>query len=322
MPLGEATAVAHPNIALVKYWGNRDQALRIPANGSISLTLGGLETRTQVRFDSDLDQLTINGQPAEKAAQARVSAHLDLIREMAGTRLGAGVSSHSDFPPAAGLASSAAAFAALTVAGCTAAGLQIDRRGLSSLARRGSGSAARSLFGGFVELLAGSDHLTSFAQPLAPAEHWKLIDLIVLVSRSPKETGSTAGHMAADSSPLQAARVSDTPRRLQECRQAIAARDFERLAHVVEQDSDMMHAVMMTSRPALHYWQPLSLEVMGAVRGLRNRGLAVCYTIDAGPNVHCLCLPEAERNLREALQGLAPNLETLRAVPGEAARLV
>ena len=324
MSVGEATAVAHPNLALVKYWGNRDHALRIPANGSISLTLGGLQTRTQVRFDSglDRDQLTINDQPAEPAAQERVTGHLNLIRELAGKRVPALVSSQSDFPQEAGLASSAAAFAALTLAGCAAAGLKLDRRELSSLARRGSGSAARSLYGGFVELVAGEDHRSSFAQPLAPADHWKLIDLILLVSRESKVTGSTAGHAAADTSPLQAARVADAPRRLQECREAISTKDFARLTEVVEQDSDMMHAVMMTSTPALHYLQPLTLAVMASVRSLRALGVAACYTVDAGPNVHCLCLPEGEQSLRETLEGLSPNQEILRAMPGEAAWLV
>lgn len=324
MPVREAVAAAHPNIALVKYWGDRDHAFRIPANSSISLTLSGLKTETRVGFDPDLDhdQLTINQVPAEPAALLRVGRQLDLIREIAGLKAGAYVHSATDFPMAAGLASSAAAFAALTLAGCAAAGLELDRRELSALARRGSGSAARSIFGGFVELVAGAGHEDSFARPLAEPEHWSIVDLIVLTDQSPKSTGSSVGHSSAQTSPLQPGRVSDAPRRLRACREAVLAKDFQRLAEVVEQDSDMMHAIMMTSSPPLHYWQPGSLAVMAVVRSLRAQGVAVCYTVDAGPNVHCLCLPEAESSLREGLAGHSLEFGILRAVAGPGAWLV
>jgi len=324
MRVREAVAAAHPNIALVKYWGNRDHALRIPSNGSISLTLGGLKTQMRVGFDPDLDrdQLLINQVPAEAAALQRVSHQLDLIRNEAGVRSPAIVHSETNFPMAAGLASSAAAFAALTVAGCAAAGLDLGRTELSALARRGSGSAARSIFGGYVELVAGEDAASSVARPLAEAAHWPIVDLIVLIDPNPKPTGSTEGHSSAQTSPLQAARVSDAPRRLQACREAVLGRDFGRLAEVVEQDSDMLHAVMMTSSPALHYWQPSSLAIMSRVRSLRSQGVAACYTVDAGPNVHCLCLPEAEPKLREGLARLSPDFWILRAEPGPGAWLV
>ncbi len=324
MGVREAVAAAHPNIALIKYWGDRDHALRIPSNGSISLTLSGLKTQTRVGFDPDLDQdqLTINQAPAEAAALQRVGRHLDLIREAAGLRAGAFVHSDTDFPIAAGLASSAAAFAALTLAGCAAAGLELGRAELSALARRGSGSAARSIFGGYVELVAGEDDAASVARPIAEPGHWTIIDLIVVTDPNPKPTGSTAGHSSAQTSPLQAARVSDAPRRLQACREAVLAKNFQHLAEVVEQDSDMMHAVMMTSSPPLHYWQPSTLAVMAQVRSLRAQGVAVCYTVDAGPNVHCLCLPEAESSVREGLADLSFQIGILRAAPGPGAWLV
>ena len=324
MTVHEAVAAAHPNIALVKYWGDRDQALRIPSNGSISLTLGGLKTQMRVRFDPDLDgdQLLINQVPAEAAALQRVSRQLDLIRKEAGFRSRAIIHSETDFPMAAGLASSAAAFAALTLAGCAAAGLELGRAELSALARRGSGSAARSIFGGYVELVAGENAAASVARPIAEPEHWPILDLIVVTDPNPKPTGSAAGHATAHTSPLQEARVSDSPRRLQDCREAVLARDFERLAEVVEQDSDMLHAVIMTSRPAVLYWQPSSLAIMSKVRSLRSQGVGVCYTVDAGPNVHCLSLPEAEPNLREGLAELSPDFWILRAEPGSGAWLV
>jgi len=320
-----SVAIAHPNIALIKYWGNRDDELRIPANGSISLTLGGLENRMSVRFDerSEEDSLIINEVPAEPQMLERASAHLDLLRGMAGVAAGAHLESQTNFPMGAGIASSAAAYAALTLAGSSALELDLDQRALSLIARRGSGSAARSIHGGFVELLAEDSNEASYAQQIASEEHWQIIDLIVIVDEGVKHTGSSIGHTIASSSPLQEARVKDAPRRLLACRNAILERDFQSLAQIVERDSDMMHAIMMTSEPPLHFWSGKTLQVMAAVRDLRARGASVCYTIDAGPNVHCLCLPESEQDVLQAVKnGENGSLTVLRAQPGPSARVV
>lgn len=319
-----AAALAHPNIAFIKYWGNRDHALRLPSNGSISMNLDGLFTRTIVSFQPSLpfDELIINGREVTGAGLERVSYILDLIRSMAGIQERAEVIAENNFPSGAGIASSASAFAALALAGSAAAGLNLSEAELSRLARRGSGSASRSIPAGFVEWQAGTGDEDSYAFSIAAPEHWKLADCIAIVSASHKKTGSTEGHALAPTSPLQAARVADAPRRLDLCRSAILNRDFEALASIVELDSDMMHAVMMTSSPALHYWQPASLSVMQAVRQWRSEGLPLCYTVDAGPNVHVLC-PEDEaqivdRRLRE-IPGVS---DVLVARAGGAAKLV
>lgn len=321
MPLNSATAQAHPNIAFIKYWGNRDQALRIPANGSISLTLAGLQNQTTVRFDAELpaDRVTVNGRSQDAA---RVSRVLDLVRRRAGISEHAEVDSQSDVPPGAGIASSAAAFAALSLAASQAAGLELNPKELSALARRGSGSAARSVLGGYVELPTAADDSSCYAQAIAGPQHWELVDVIAIVSRSPKPVASTDGHALADTSPLQPARVEDAPRRLADCRAAILSRDFDRLASVAEQDSDLMHAVMRTSRPGIYYWLPASVAAMRQVRSLRTEGMAVFYTVDAGPNVHCICLPEAEAAVRERLEQLPGLLEILRGTPGSGAQLL
>jgi diphosphomevalonate decarboxylase len=319
-----ASAQASPNIALVKYWGNRDDDLRLPSNGSLSMTLGGLHTVARVAFDpaATVDTLVIAGQMASPAARVRVSQHLDLVRAATGLTLRARVDSSSNFPAGAGIASSASAFAAITLAATAAGNLTLDPPTLSRIARRGSGSACRSIFGGFVEWQSGDDDSTSFAFPLAPAEHWPLVDLVAVVSQSPKSTGSTEGHRLAATSPLQAARVADTPRRLSACRQAVLHRDFAALAEVVELDSLMMHAVMMTSSPALVYWQPATLTVLHAVADWRRQGAGVCATVDAGPNVHCLCAPGQAQALRPRLQDL-PGVDIVFECPiGEAARLL
>jgi diphosphomevalonate decarboxylase len=318
----QSVAVAHPNIALIKYWGNQDDELRIPANGSFSLTLGGLENRMLVRFQEplDADVLVINGKGAEAVMLDRASQHLDLLRREAGIETRAHIESLTNFPMGAGIASSAAAFAALTVATASALELKLDPRALSRIARRGSGSAARSIHGGFVELLAGDTDNSSYAQQVYPADHWEIIDLVVIVDENIKHTSSTRGHALAISSPLQEARILDAPRRLEHCRNAIRDRDFSSLTQIVERDSDMMHAIMMTSEPALHFWSGDTLEIMAEVRDLRAQGASVCYTIDAGPNVHCLCLPESEGVVLQALENHP--WKVLRAHPGRGARVV
>ena len=300
-----ATAQANPNLAFIKYWGNRNNTLRLPMNGSISMNLDGLYTRTTVSFQPSLpyDELIINGHEVMGHGLDRISYILDIIRGMANIYDRAEVMSENNFPSGAGIASSASAFAALALAGSQAAGLSLTEPALSRLARRGSGSASRSIPGGFVEWQAGESDEDSFAFSIAEPGHWDLVDCVAIVSAAQKKTGSTEGHSLAWTSPLQAARVADAPRRLEICRKAILERDFNTFASIVELDSDMMHAVMMTSTPALHYWKSASLEVMGCVRQWRAEGMPVCYTVDAGPNIHVLCpgseAQSVERGLRE-----------------------
>jgi diphosphomevalonate decarboxylase len=292
-----ATAQANPNLAFIKYWGNRDNTLRLPSNSSISMNLEGLYTRTTVSFQPSLpyDELIINGHEVMGAGLHRISYILDIIRGMANIHERAEVMSENNFPSGAGIASSASAFAALALAGSKAAGLNLSEPELSRLARRGSGSASRSIPGGFVEWQMGTTDEDSFAFSIAEPGHWDLVDCVAIVSAAHKKTGSTEGHAIAGTSPLQSARLADAPRRLDICCRAILERDFNTFASIIELDSDMMHAVMMTSTPQLHYWKPTSLEVMNAVRQWRAEGVPVCYTVDAGPNIHVLC-PGTEAN--------------------------
>jgi diphosphomevalonate decarboxylase len=319
-----ATAQASPNIAFIKYWGNRDNTLRLPVNGSISMNLDGLFTRTTVSFQATLpfDELIINGHEVTGQGLGRVSYILDIVRSMANVTECAEVMTENNFPSGAGIASSASAFAALALAGSKAAGLNLSEPELSRLARRGSGSASRSVPSGFVEWQMGATEDDSYAFSIAEPNHWNLVDCIAVVSASHKKTGSTEGHSIAPTSPLQLARVADAPRRLEICRKAILEKDFDTFASIVELDSDIMHSVMMTSTPALHYWKPASLSVMNAVRQWREDGLPACYTVDAGPNVHVLC-PEAEAHLvEEKLREISGVNDVLVARAGGAAKIV
>ncbi|MDX2136991.1 MAG: diphosphomevalonate decarboxylase [Chloroflexota bacterium] len=318
-----AVAQAHPNIAFIKYWGNTDHSLRLPANSSISMNLSGVETETRVTWDERLaaDTLVLNGREEPGDALTRVVQHLDMLRKRLGLGARAQVETRNNFPTGAGIASSAAAFAALTVAGVAAAGATLTERELTTLARLGSGSASRSVPSGFVEWHAASTHEDSYAETAFAPDHWALVDVIAVISRAHKATGSTAGHRSADTSDLQAARVAGAARRLEICKAAIAARDFAAFAEVVEYDSNLMHAVMMTSRPALFYWLPGSLALMERVRQLRHDGVRVCYTLDAGPNVHCICVREDADQVRSALSSMSEVGEIIVASAGYGARV-
>ncbi|MBM3181333.1 MAG: diphosphomevalonate decarboxylase [Chloroflexi bacterium] len=319
-----ATAQALPNIAFIKYWGNRDNNLRLPSNGSISMNLDGLFTRTTVSFQPSLpfDELIINGHAVMGKGLERISYILDLVRVMAGIEMNAEVMSENNFPAGAGIASSAAAFAALALASSYAAGLTLSEAQLSRLARRGSGSASRSIPSGFVEWKMGTGDDDSAAISIAPPEHWNLVDCIAIVNASHKKTGSTEGHAIAGTSPLQNARVADTPRRLELCRNAILKKDFEAFANIIEHDSDMMHAVMMTSNPPLMYWQAGTVGIFHAVREWRASGLPVAYTVDAGANVHVICLGEQAKEAEQRLRELPGVSDVLVAGVGGAARII
>lgn len=305
----KATAIAHANIALVKYWGKRDQALNLPAVGSISATLGDLFTRTRVSFEKELetDILFLGGTRAGPAAERRVSAFLDLIREMADVRMPARVVSENNFPAGTGLASSASAFASIALAASRAASLVLPAAELSELARRGSGSAARSVFGGFVEMKAGRkpDGRDTVAVPLVQESYWKISFLVVLSSRDPKEIGSREGMLhTARSSPYYRAWIASSMEDLEGMRRAIISRDLEQLGTIAEHSSMKMHALALSSRPAILYWEGTTVTVIRAIRDLRKSGVPVYFTIDAGPEVVALCEPEWADHVRIALEGI------------------
>jgi diphosphomevalonate decarboxylase len=321
--MGKATAVANPNIAFIKYWGKADEARNLPANPSLSMNLAALTTATTVEFRPGLpfDMVTIDGQAASGSALARVIAHLDRVRVLAGTEDRAWVSSRNDFPAGTGLASSASGFAALSLAATRAAGLSLGEAELSRLARLGSGSACRSVPAGFT-LWEGDDDETSFARQVAPPEHWDLRDLVAIVAYQHKAVGSHEGHRLAPTSPCYAVRLAAVPDLLAAVRESIEQRDLVSLGSAMEADALAMHGVMMTSRPSLLYWLPGTVAVLQAVLAWRREGLAVYFTLDAGPNVHCFC-QAADANKVEPRLKAIPGVEAvITSGPGEGVRLV
>jgi diphosphomevalonate decarboxylase len=299
----ESTAIAYPNIAFIKYWGDRDPNLHIPANGSISMNLGDLQTQTQVVFDQKLskDEFFFNGSKKEGNELDRVRIILNQVRNLSNQSLFAHVDSQNNFPTGVGIASSASGFAALSMAASYAAGLQLTEAQLSRLARLGSGSACRSVPDGFVEWLAGEDDHSSYAVSIAKHDHWGLIDCIAVVNQTEKTIPSLNGHSIAQSSPLQTSRLEGSRQRLDICRQAIVDQDFDKLAEISELDSNLMHAVMLTSSPSLIYWEPATIALMKAVPIWRKEGLPVFFTIDAGPNVHIICIEGYEEKVQKRI---------------------
>ena len=319
-----ATARVGSNIAFVKYWGVADATLNIPLSNSISMTLADAYTTTTVAWDDtgvlERDAFVLDGVTQSTARSQRLTRHLDLL---AGVEWRAWVTSENNFPTASGIASSASGFAALTVAGCAALGLGLDATRLSAIARRSSGSASRSLFGGFVEWEQGSNDADSVAFPLHGPEHWDLWDVVAVVSGEEKKLSSAGGHLLAKTSPLLDGRIAQVDGWLAETRAAIAERDIHRLGPVIELDALAMHSVMMTSTPSLLYWQPGTLEIIQAVRRWREEdGLAVYFTIDAGPNVHLICEAETAPEVETLLAALRSVERVIASGPGPCPQLL
>ena len=325
MGAAETTARANANVALVKYWGKRDPRLNLPSTGSISLTLDGLDVEARVCFGGGSeDLLLIDGAEAAGDEARRLTAFLDLVRATAGRREAATVVTRSSVPRGIGLASSAAAFAALAVAASRAAGLGLDAAALSVLARRGSGSAARSIFGGFVEWHRGerADGLDSFAEPLTAADHWDVRMVVAVTSTATKAVSSRDGMTRTAASPFYPAWVAGAETDLAAARAAIRARDLDALGLVAEHSALKMHAAALAARPPIVYWRGATVECLHRVWALRADGVAAYFTIDAGPQVKVLCAPADALRVVAALEAVPGVERVLVCGPGRGAQVI
>lgn len=321
----QATAIAHPNIALIKYWGKADVEQNLPAVGSLSLTLDGLATTTRVVFDPEaaVDRFVFAGTEAPAMA-ARVTACLDDVRRRVGTMSRAVVESENNFPTAAGFASSASGFAALVVAADAALGAGFAPSELAEVARRASGSAARSIFGGIVELSrAEAGRRRCETQQLVPPSDWPLRVAVAVTETGPKAVGSTEGMLHTErTSPYYPAWIASSPGDLSEARSAVERRDFEALADVSEASCLKMHAVMMSARPGLVYWNGATVECIRSLRRLRAASVPVFFTVDAGPQVKAICLPEALETVERELAAVPGVERVMTCGLGEGARVI
>ncbi len=316
-----ATAKAHTNIALIKYWGKRNEKLILPTNSSLSLTLDGFYTVTTTEFRDDLskDVFILNGKEVEGEAYERVSSYLDLIRSYSKTERYAHIDSTNEVPTAAGFASSASGFAALAASATKALGLQLDDKELSILTRQGSGSACRSIYGGFVEWQMGEkeDGSDSYGVPIASENYWDVRMAGVVLTAKTKKVSSRSGmKRTVDTSPYYSGWLASVPNDLENIKEAIREKDFEKLGSIAEANCLKMHATTLAANPPFTYWLDSTVRVMHAVQQLREEGIPAYFTIDAGPNVKVLYLPESEAKVAAALKSIPGVTDVILSKPG------
>lgn len=302
----KATAKAHTNIALIKYWGKRNEFLKLPMNNSLSLTLDALATTTTVEFRTDIasDLFYLNDSEVHGEEYNRVSRFLQFIRDYSDQRKYAVVHSVNQVPTAAGFASSASGFAALGAASTKALALDINEEELSRLTRFGSGSACRSIHGGIVEWRQGErvDGSDSFSVQLETEKYWDIRVAAVVLSGEKKTIPSSEGmKRTVDTSVFYQGWLDGVSDDLHEMKNAIREKDFEKVGSIAEANCLRMHGTTLGATPPFTYWLDTTIRVMETVQKMRNEGVPVYFTIDAGPNVKVLYLPKNEEMVRQTL---------------------
>lgn len=320
----KATTIAPANIAFIKYWGKRDERLRLPTNSSVSMNLSAATTTTTVEFSDSYqeDDIQFVDDEATQRETTRIVAHLDRIRKRAKSSLRARVVTQNSFPKSSGIASSASGFAALTVAAAGALGLTLAEKELTTLARLGSGSACRSIPDGFVEWLAGKTNDASHAYCLYPHTHWDLRDIVAIVDTEKKKVASTEGMDGVITSPLFQTRLAAIPGRIARVKAALQKKDIALLGAVLEEECLDMHRVCQTQIPPLYYWNDVTRDIIRAVGEWRKGGLAVYFTIDAGPNVHLICEAKDEQVVVEKVKTLSGIEQVIINKPAQGAHLI
>lgn len=321
----KATALANTNIALIKYWGKRDEKLFLPMNNSISITLNNFYTITTVEFKEDLKQdlFVFNHREGSTKDQSQISSFLNLIRKQAGIRFYASVTTENHVPTGAGFASSASGYASLAAAATKAIGLKVSQEELSRIARQGSGSACRSIYGGFVEWEKGTleDGSDSFARQLMDEKAWSLSILSVVISSSKKRTSSREGmKRTVETSPFYEGWLKTIDDDIKIAKEAIINRDFMALGEVLEHNGLKMHGTMLAARPSIIYWENGTMDVIHLVQKLRQDGMPAYFTIDAGPNVKVLCQAKDEETVKSSLLKLSSVQTVVTCYPGEGVR--
>lgn len=315
-------AQAGTNIALIKYWGKRDEVLKLPFNSSLSITLDRFYTQMGVTLDETLpyDQVFINGTQADQEKGQRLVNFLNLVRDLSGIRSRVRVESLSHVPIGAGFASSASAFAALAGAVNEAFKLGLTLKEVTMLARQGSGSAARSIYGGFNVWHKGerTDGTDSYGEQILEAKAWPLCILSVVVSTKQKEISSSEGmKRTVLTSPLYEAWLKQVPKDFQMALRAIENRDFEALGNLIEANAMLMHATMLGARPPILYMNESTLSIWSCVQNLRKAGYMVYATIDAGPNLKLLTRECDREQIEKSLMAMECVKEIMVCRPGK-----
>jgi len=327
----KASAIANTNIALIKYWGKRNKELMLPQNSSISVTLGGLFAKTTVDFNEKYkeDIFILNNQEYKKGSEEYdeyIGVFLNFIRKIAKTNLRVKIVTQNNFPSAAGLASSAAGFAALATAINKSLNLGLSRRELSTLARRGSGSATRSIFGGFVEWRKGrkEDGSDSFAEQIAPPEYWRDFRIIIgITSKKEKRIKSRVGmEQTVQTSPYYKSWLDTINTDLEQIKKGIIERNFSLVGRITEVNCLKMHATMITTSPPIIYWNAGTIEVINSILGWRRKGLDIYFTIDAGPQVKILSREKDVPEVKKRLKKIRALKDIIITRPGKGSKII
>lgn len=324
--IARVTCTAPVNIAVIKYWGKRNADLILPINSSLSVTLhqDQLKSTTTVGASRHFkeDRIWINGKE-ENIGNPRLQTCLREVRRLARKRRNSGdensniltlnhkvhICSVNNFPTAAGLASSAAGYACLVYALAKLYGLEGE---LSEIARQGSGSACRSMYGGFVQWIMGvkEDGSDSIAQQIEPETHWPELRLLVLVvNAEQKVVSSTAGmQTTVKTSPLLKYRAEIVPKRIMEMSEAIKQRDFEKFAQLTMKDSNQFHATCLDTFPPIFYLNEISKCIINLVHRYNSHfdETLVAYTFDAGPNAVIFTLEQQVDKFVEVVKHYFP----------------
>lgn len=319
----KATAKAPANIAFIKFWGKKDSKLNLPFSNTLSVSLDNIFTVTTVEFSKDLkkDQIKIDGE-TKLTESARLINHLDNIRKLAKSKLYAKVVSKNNFPNSSGLASSASGFAALSLAGTKSLGFDLNEKELSTLARLGSGSASRSIPGGFVEWRKGKDHKSSYAYSIFPPDYWDLSAIIVMITSKKKDVSTTKGHGITTSSPFFNLRIRNLGKRVREMKQAIKDKNIEKFGSILEQECLEFVSMSLTANPYIIYWEPATIRVIKLCKKLRDQGLTPYFTMDAGPQPVIYCLKKDAKKIAGKLNTTEGVIKTIICNPALGTKLI
>ncbi len=347
----KATAIAPSNIAFIKYWGKKDEKLKLPENGSISMNLSNLQTTTTVEFNQDFkeDEIVINNSQElslrgakrrsnlskqrdchaplsdarnDRLESSRVITHLDRIRSLAKIFHKAKVVSKNNFPTGTGLSSSASGFAALTIAAAAAAGLKLSEKDLSILARLGSGSACRSIPDGFTEWIQGETNETSYAVSIYPPDYWNIVDIVAVVNIGPKDVPTSQGQKLAQSSPFFPTRLEFINKKIRTIKKYLKEKKFTLLGELIESEALELHAIMLTSNPSLIYWLPGTISVMKKVQKWRKEGIQAYFTVNTGQDVHIICQKKDAEKVSKLIKEIPEVKQIIINNPSKGSRLI
>ena len=316
-----ATAIAHPNFALIKYWGKSNVSGNIPAMSSLAITLDSMTSETTVSFPNDLkkDTWILNG--LEQPSLGQIQLPCEYLKKISPIDQSCLIESNNNFPTAAGLASSASGVASLVSALNNVLETKLSNQQMIEVAMLGSGSAARSLFSGFVLLDVSENQVT--CETILEVEEWPLNVIVCVTSTHRKTISSRKGmEISRKTSPIYSDWVSNHHEDIKLARKAITEKNFHQLGKIAEQNCLKMHQVMKTSQPSIDYWNLATHVCIDNVKVMQKKGIPVFFTIDAGPQVKIICEPDVSNEVVSVMERVPGVQSIIESRLGKGARII